>query len=259
MPNGFSTITRAPVVQPDFAELLDDLAEQHRRDREVVRRALRRRRAPCAAPANVAGVGVVAVDVAQQAGELLERRRDRGRRASRGCRAPAPSAGRGSSRPWPRRSPGTSRCPRFSIACSDGKIFLYARSPVAPKKTSASEWRAVHRCLPVGTPSLAGRLLDVPAELEAHRREQLVLEVGLAARAEALVERGRQHRRRHGLVDRGLDRPAPFAGVGDAAGELRRAPDPRSASAAVRSSSHDAITLPRRQTSAMSARLRSYW
>ena len=26
---------------------------------------------------------------------------------------------------------------------SDGKIFLYARSPVAPKKTSASEWALV--------------------------------------------------------------------------------------------------------------------
>ena len=34
-------------------------------------------------------------------------------------------------------------------------------------------------------------LLDVAAELEAHRREQLVGEVGLAARAEALEQRGR--------------------------------------------------------------------
>ena len=37
------------------------------------------------------------------------------------------------------------------------------------------------------------RLLEVPAELEAHRREQLVGEVRLAARAEALVERRREH------------------------------------------------------------------
>ena len=34
---------------------------------------------------------------------------------------------------------GTLRWPRFTIACSAGKIFLYARSPVAPKKTKASE------------------------------------------------------------------------------------------------------------------------
>src|SRR6185436_13838385 len=34
---------------------------------------------------------------------------------------------------------GTFSSPRAAIACSDGKIFLYARSPVAPKNTSASE------------------------------------------------------------------------------------------------------------------------
>ena len=34
---------------------------------------------------------------------------------------------------------GMSRWPRRIIACSAGKIFLYARSPVAPKNTSASE------------------------------------------------------------------------------------------------------------------------
>ena len=96
----------------------------------------------------------------------------------------------------------------------------------------------------------AGRLLDVSAELEAHRRQQLVLEVRLAARAEALVERGGQHRRRHGFVDRGLDRPAAFAGVGDAAGELRavrdlRAAPTRSGRAATRRSRCRAAT-PRR-------------
>ena len=44
-------------------------------------------------------------------------------------------------------------------------------------------------------------LLDVPAELVAHGREQLVREIGFAARAEALVQRGSQHRRRHRFVD----------------------------------------------------------
>src|SRR5882762_3828120 len=34
---------------------------------------------------------------------------------------------------------GTFRCPRLTIAWSAGKIFLWARSPVAPKKTSASD------------------------------------------------------------------------------------------------------------------------
>ena len=36
---------------------------------------------------------------------------------------------------------GTSRCPRRAIAWSAGKIFLKARSPVAPKTTSASDAR----------------------------------------------------------------------------------------------------------------------
>ena len=34
---------------------------------------------------------------------------------------------------------GASSEPRLSMCCNAGKIFLYARSPVAPKNTSASE------------------------------------------------------------------------------------------------------------------------
>src|SRR5262249_17476748 len=59
--------------------------------------------------------------------------------------------------------------------------------------------------------------LQVSAEFEPHGRQQLVSEIGLAARAETFVERSRKHGRRHGLVDRGFDRPAPFAGIGDPA------------------------------------------
>src|SRR5712691_7403874 len=40
-----------------------------------------------------------------------------------------------------------SRWPRRIIACRAGKICLYARSPVVPKKTSASEREAVIRHL----------------------------------------------------------------------------------------------------------------
>ena len=49
-PNGFSTITRAPLRAAGALELLDDSAEQRRRDREVVRRSAARRRARGAAP-----------------------------------------------------------------------------------------------------------------------------------------------------------------------------------------------------------------
>src|SRR5262249_20649299 len=74
---------------------------------------------------------------------------------------------------------GTLRWPRRTIPCSAGKIFLYARSPVAPKKTRASEWGSL-----IGlslSPLLGGRFLQVPAELEAHGGQQFVLEIGFAA------------------------------------------------------------------------------
>ena len=64
--------------------------------------------------------------------------------------------------------------------------------------------------------------LHVSAELITHRREQLVLEVRFAARAETCVQRGRQDRSGDRLVDRRHDRPASLAGVGHAAGELRQ-------------------------------------
>ncbi len=84
------------------AELLHDLAEEHGRDGEVVGRPLRA--AQLLPDRRERGrVVVVAVDVAQERRELGEGGRSRARRASRGCPSPGPSAGRGSSPPWPRR------------------------------------------------------------------------------------------------------------------------------------------------------------
>src|SRR4029077_13679367 len=68
-----------------------------------------------------------------------------------------------------------------------------------------------------------GRLLAMPAELVAHGREQLVREIRLAPGAEPLVEGRRQHMGRHAFVDRGLDGPPAFAGVGHPAREFRQA------------------------------------
>src|SRR5262249_16859056 len=65
------------------------------------------------------------------------------------------------------------------------------------------------------------RLLDVPAELEAHRREHAVLEFGLAARAEALEQRRGEHMRGNAGIDRRIERPPSLAGVRYAPGELR--------------------------------------
>src|SRR6185437_1949014 len=53
----------------------------------------------------------------------------------------------------------------------------------------------------------------VAAELVAQSREHAVAEVAVAARAQARVERGGDHGRRHVVGGRVLDRPAPLAGV----------------------------------------------
>src|ERR1700690_4492313 len=63
-------------------------------------------------------------------------------------------------------------------------------------------------------------LLEVAAELKAHGGKQLVGEIRLTARGEPFVQSGGENGRRHGLVNRRLDSPAPFAGIGNAAGEF---------------------------------------
>src|SRR5215831_9660925 len=110
---------------------------------------------------------------------------------------------------------GIARWPRLTIACSAGKIFLYARSPVAPKKTSASEWE------PSITSSSCSGFFQVPSELIAHSRKQSIREICLAARAKALIERRREDVDGHGLVDGGFDGPAPLARVRHPPGEFR--------------------------------------
>src|SRR5215470_3877250 len=102
---------------------------------------------------------------------------------------------------------GTLRWPRLIIACNDGKIFLWARSPVAPKKTSASEWGTF-----ILSSSFCG-FFQMPAKLITHRREQLVGKIRLAAGAESLIERRAQDVSRHRFVDGGFDCPAPLSGV----------------------------------------------
>src|SRR4029450_4939921 len=110
---------------------------------------------------------------------------------------------------------GTLRWPRLIIACSDGKIFLCARSPVAPKKTSASEWGTF-----IASSSFGG-FFQMSAELITHGREQLVGKICLAARAKTLIQRGCQDVSRHPLVEGGLDRPDPPARGRTPTGEFR--------------------------------------
>ena len=95
------------------------------------------------------------------------------------------------------------------------------------------------------------------AKLEAHRRKQLVCEITFSARSETIIKRGAETGTGapSSMAARIVHRPSPesdtlpekFESVGSLASAL-----------AVRSRSHDATTLPRRQTSATSARLKSY-
>ncbi len=113
--------------------------------------------------------------------------------------------------------PGRRRETIDSLSCLDipgglgiGKDGLAGRAPVRWDHRRPSLRRTRDGESP-NTPawSLSSlRLLDVAAELAAHGREQLVGEVGLAARRESPVEGGREHRGRHALVDGRLDRPA---------------------------------------------------
>ena len=59
-----------------------------------------------------------------------------------------------------------------------------------------------------------------PPKAESHRRQHLVLEDVLIARSESLEQCGGEHVRGHALVIRGLQRPASFARVRDAAAEF---------------------------------------
>ena len=135
-------------------QLFDDGSEKRGGDRQVVHGVLR---AAELTPKCRKGrrVCVVAVDVAQQPEEPFE---------SRTMDATVPrTLSRARARSWSRVQPalatpmtGTLRSPRAAIDCSAGKIFLNARSPVAPKKTSASE------CVsPIAIPSAGPFVADV--------------------------------------------------------------------------------------------------
>ncbi len=61
------------------------------------------------------------------------------------------------------------------------------------------------------------------------------------------------------LVDGGEHRPSALAGVRDPAGVRSSSPGERANASAIRSTSHDPTTDPRRQTSATSPTSMSYW
>ena len=108
------------------------------------------------------------------------------------CSTLSRARSRSCSRLPPRATPmtGTSSVPRRIIACSAGKIFLNARSPVAPRKTNASDRSA----------AMGRGLLHVTAERQAHRRQQPVLKIRVAARCKPREQRRGEHVHGHRLL-----------------------------------------------------------
>src|SRR5215204_216801 len=115
-----------------------------------------------------------------------------------------------------------------------GRSLRFARSPVAPKMTSVVGWTGslsspatsgfAFRCsiVAIGPPPL-GRLLAldrVAAELVPERGVHLRRVRLVLPRREPREQRGGDDRRRHGLVDRVEDRPAPLARVRDPAADI---------------------------------------
>ena len=94
----------------------------------------------------------------------------------------------------------------------------------------------------------------VAAELVPQRGRDLRREVDLLPRGEAREERGADHRHRHVLVDRLVDRPAALAGVLDVAVRCRRA---RRRAARTRRAAARAATSGRPSRSARCRRSRS--
>src|SRR5262249_29172801 len=119
------------------------------------------------------------------------------------------------STPLPRGVSDSSKSKRnWPSVARDGGVC-----PVTTVGTVIAAITAAHAKISIFIAQSSPRRLLMAAEAEPHGGEHLVGELRLAARAESLVERRRQHGRRDCLVDRGLDRPAPLARVRDASGE----------------------------------------
>src|SRR5262249_40921541 len=189
-----------------LGELLDDQLEQYGRDGQVVRRSpgrterladrLERRR-----------VLIVAVHVAQQAAQPIERGRVDAAvlvEAVLGSGAELLEAPAGLCHTDDRHVEMTA----LQHGLERGKDLLVREVARRAEEYEGVRMGVAHPELP-----LLRRLFEMATELVAHGREQLVPEVRLATRAEALVESRGEDRHRHCLVDGGPDRPPSLAGV----------------------------------------------
>src|SRR4030095_6638156 len=86
-----------------------------------------------------------------------------------------------------------------------------ARSPVAPKKTSASDRKSL-----ISTSlglCLFGRLLQMSTKLISHCGQELIRKGCFSPRRESFKQRRSQNRHRHRFINCSLDGPAAFTRV----------------------------------------------
>src|SRR5258708_39504524 len=88
--------------------------------------------------------------------------------------------------------------------------------------TSDAETKSAASSLALSYFGFVVGFLQVSTKLVPHRGQQLVGEVSLAPRTEALVKRRGENWRWHGFVDRSFNRPASFARVRNMTGKLRK-------------------------------------
>ena len=146
---------------------------------------------------------------------------------------------------------GTSRCP-LDHRLKRREDLLVGQIAVAPKNTKVSEWESFID-IPSTTFYLRLGFFHVSAELEAHGGEQPC--------RRSRPRRARRSARKARVVSTGTGTPSSMAAL------IVQRPSPESetrpanfvkvrvlqpSALAVRSSSHEAMTLPRRQTSATS-------
>ena len=170
-PNGFSTMTRASWAKPASAEVLDDGAEQARRDGQVVH-------GPCRVAERLLQlregrrVVVVAVDVAEPARRARwNAARRRRRRAARGCRGPGPGTAGPVQATTATPITGKVSTPRFAITAA-----APGRSSCRPGRRSRRRTRGRRRATGLligpGPASLRGRRTPSASPRAACRRSR---------------------------------------------------------------------------------------
>src|SRR6516225_9549193 len=107
----------------------------------------------------------------------------------------------------------------FDHGLQAGKDLFVSEIASRTKEDQSIRTNVTHKSLRVPALHSCG-FFEVSAKSIAHGGQQFVGIVGFATRAETLVKRSRQNRYGDCLINRRLDGPAAFAGIGHSTGEL---------------------------------------